>query len=317
MVLPCAPAEIDRRDGLPGARGGPRLHRSVDRRGPRYRRARARGRHRLPRREAAARRALRPGARARASCGTRGWSGTTWPAAPCWSVRSVGKHLFTRFDDGRSLHSHFRMDGVLASLPTRDALAAARARGPRGAGDGRTRRRRVRAARPGAAARPAEESRLVGHLGPDLLDPAWDETHAAEALRRFTARRDAELGLVLLEQRVMAGVGNLYKTEMCFLLGLSPWTPVRDVADPAAAIALSPASCCCATPTALSSPRQGAGPRASALGVRARRATVLPMRHPDPDGRAGRRRLRARRVLVPALPARAGSGGLTPLTRRR
>jgi endonuclease-8 len=83
------------------------------------------------------------------------------------------------------------------------------------------------------------ENRLVGHLGPDLLDPAWDETHAAEALRRFTSRADHEVGLVLLEQRVMAGVGNLYKTEVCFLLGVSPWTPVRDLPDPAAAITLA------------------------------------------------------------------------------
>ena len=44
---------------------------------------------------------------------------------------------------------------------------------------------------------------------------------------------------MLLEQRVMAGVGNLYKTEVCFLLGLSPWTLVRDLPDPAAAITLS------------------------------------------------------------------------------
>ena len=80
-----------------------------------------------------------------------------------------------------------------------------------------------------------DEDRVVGHLGPDLLDPAWDDAHAAEALRRFTARGEHELGLVLLEQRVMAGVGNLYKAEVCFLLGLSPWTPVRDVPDPARA----------------------------------------------------------------------------------
>ena len=37
----------------------------------------------------------------------------------------------------------------------------------------------------------------------------------------------------------MAGVGNLYKAEVCFLLGLSPWTLVRDVPDPARAVALS------------------------------------------------------------------------------
>ena len=153
-------------------------------------------------------------------------------------VASVGKHLFTRFDDGRSLHSHFRMDGswhlyrpnmswqrpaheARAVLATADRVAVGFALHdlellPTG-----------------------EEDRLVGHLGPDLLDPHWDDGHAAEALRRFTARADHELGLVLLEQRVMAGVGNLYKTEVCFLLGVSPWTPVRDLPDPAAAIALS------------------------------------------------------------------------------
>jgi endonuclease VIII len=153
-------------------------------------------------------------------------------------VASVGKHLFTRFDDGRSLHSHFRMDGswhlyrpnmswqrpaheARAVLATADRVAV------------------------GFALHDLEllptsaEDRLVGHLGPDLLDPRWDDAHAAEALRRFTARADHELGLVLLEQRVMAGVGNLYKTEVCFLLGVSPWTPVRELPDPAAAIALS------------------------------------------------------------------------------
>jgi endonuclease-8 len=85
----------------------------------------------------------------------------------------------------------------------------------------------------------AKEERLVGHLGPDLLDPAWSPEHAAEALCRFTARGRCELGLVLLEQRVMAGVGNLYRAEVCFLLGRSPWTLVEDLPDPARAIALS------------------------------------------------------------------------------
>ena len=153
-------------------------------------------------------------------------------------VASVGKHLFTRFDDGRSLHSHFRMDGswhlyrpgmswqrpaheARAVLATADRVAV------------------------GFALHDLEllpttdEDRLVGHLGPDLLDPAWSEQHASEARRRFVARAEHEVGLVLLEQRVMAGVGNLYKTEVCFLLGLSPWTPVRDLPDPDAAITLA------------------------------------------------------------------------------
>ena len=153
-------------------------------------------------------------------------------------VRSVGKHIFTRFDDGRSLHSHFRMDGAWH-------LYRPGMRWQRPAHEARAVLETVDRIAVGFALHDlellptTEESRLVGHLGPDLLDPAWDDTHAAEALRRFLARRDAELGLVLLEQRVMAGVGNLYKTETCFLISLSPWTPVRDVADPAAAITVA------------------------------------------------------------------------------
>jgi endonuclease-8 len=153
-------------------------------------------------------------------------------------VGSVGKHLFTRFDDGHSLHSHLRLDGswhlYRPGMPWQRPAHQARA---------------VLETAERAAVGfnlhdlellpTAEEDRLVGHLGPDLLDPAWSDGHAAEALRRFTARGASELGLVLLEQRVVAGVGNLYKTEVCFLAGLSPWTLVRDVPDPAAVIDLA------------------------------------------------------------------------------
>jgi endonuclease VIII len=151
---------------------------------------------------------------------------------------SVGKHLFTRFADGRSLHSHFRMDGAWhlyrpgmrwerPEYEARAVLATAE-------------RVAVGFALHDLELLPtAEEGRLVGHLGPDLLDPAWSPAHAAEALRRFTARGASEVGLVLLEQRVMAGVGNLYKNEVCYLQGITPWTLTSDVPDPAATIELA------------------------------------------------------------------------------
>jgi endonuclease-8 len=153
-------------------------------------------------------------------------------------VASVGKHLFTRFDDGRSLHSHLRLDGswhlyrpgMHWQRPAHQARAVLETAERTAVGFNLHDMELLPT---------AEEDRLVGHLGPDLLDPDWGDEQAAEALRRFTARGASELGLVLLEQRVMAGVGNLYKTEVCFLLGLSPWTLVRDVPDPAAAIELS------------------------------------------------------------------------------
>jgi endonuclease-8 len=153
-------------------------------------------------------------------------------------VRSVGKHLLTRFDDGRSLHSHFRMDGSWHLY--RPGMAWRRPAHEIRAILAHEERVAVGYALHDLQLLPTDaEDRVVGHLGPDLLDPEWGEAHAAEALRRLTARGDHELGLVLLEQRVMAGVGNLYKAEVCFLLGLSPWTPVRDVPDPSRAVALS------------------------------------------------------------------------------
>jgi endonuclease VIII len=152
-------------------------------------------------------------------------------------VHSVGKHLFTRFDDGRSLHSHLRMDGswhvyrpgarwrrpghqARAVLTTQDRVAVGFCLHDM------------------AVLATREEHRLVGHLGPDLLNPHWDSHDAAMAAKRLCEQPQLELGLALLDQRIMAGVGNLYKTEICFLLGVSPWIPLHDV-DPDAVVALA------------------------------------------------------------------------------
>ena len=145
-------------------------------------------------------------------------------------VVSVGKHLFTRFDDGTSLHSHFRMDGSWHLYrPGRPW------RGPE---------HQVRAIlevpeRVAVGFRlhdldllPTErEDTWVGHLGPDLLGDDWGPEAAAEVERRLRAEPELELGTALLDQRVACGVGNLYKAEICFLLGVSPWTPVGDLTD--------------------------------------------------------------------------------------
>ena len=152
-------------------------------------------------------------------------------------VHSVGKHLFTRFDDERSLHTHFRMDGswhlyrlgqrwrrpnhqARAVLTTVDRIAVGFCLHDM------------------ALLATRDEHRLVGHLGPDLLKPSWDGDDAAHAAKRLRDHPDIEIGQALLDQRIMAGVGNLYKTEICFLLGLSPWLAVREV-DPDAVVALA------------------------------------------------------------------------------
>ncbi len=72
------------------------------------------------------------------------------------------------------------------------------------------------------------EADLVGHLGPDLLGPDWD---SAEAVRRLAERSDESIAAALLDQRNLAGIGNVYKCELLFLRGVSPWTPVNEVDD--------------------------------------------------------------------------------------
>ncbi|MGY1834553.1 DNA-formamidopyrimidine glycosylase family protein [Blastococcus sp. SYSU DS0510] len=139
-----------------------------------------------------------------------------------------GKHLLIRLADGRTLRTHFRMDGSWHIY-----RPGARWRGG-----------------PGFEVRvvlatdewecvgyrlhdveivpTAEEDRLVGHLGPDILAPDWD---LGEALRRLRAQPEEQVGVAILDQRNVAGVGNLYKVESLFLLGLHPWARVADVDD--------------------------------------------------------------------------------------
>jgi endonuclease VIII len=141
---------------------------------------------------------------------------------------SRGKHLLTRIEGGLTLHTHLRMDGAWRLYR----------RGERWRG-GPTWQIRLRLSTAAQDAigyrlpvvelvRSTEEARVVGHLGPDLLGSDWD---LDEALRRLRAEPGRELGQALLDQRNLAGIGNLYKAEACFLAGVSPWTPVRDVPD--------------------------------------------------------------------------------------
>ncbi|MDK1361495.1 DNA-formamidopyrimidine glycosylase family protein [Arthrobacter sp. zg-Y1219] len=72
----------------------------------------------------------------------------------------------------------------------------------------------------------SEEDDAVGYLGPDLLGPDWD---ASEALRRIQSVPERPIGLALLDQRNLAGIGNVYRCEICFLAGVHPLTPVGEV----------------------------------------------------------------------------------------
>lgn len=69
----------------------------------------------------------------------------------------------------------------------------------------------------------------VSHLGPDVLADDWEDGGREEARRRILARPTRPIGTALLDQKNLAGVGNEYRAEICFLCGIHPAVPVRDV----------------------------------------------------------------------------------------
>jgi len=72
------------------------------------------------------------------------------------------------------------------------------------------------------------ENEAVGYLGPDLLGADWDPQLALANIDREPAR---EIGLALLDQRNLAGLGNVYRAELCFLRGVLPTRPVGEVGE--------------------------------------------------------------------------------------
>ncbi|MEU5050587.1 DNA-formamidopyrimidine glycosylase family protein [Streptomyces sp. NPDC021096] len=147
-----------------------------------------------------------------------------------------GKHLLMRVEGGLTLHSHLGMDGSWRiQLPGRRP------------GGGPQHQIRAVLATAGRTAvgyrlpvldllRTTDESTVVGHLGPDLLGPDWD---AEEAVRRLLADAGRTLGEALLDQRNLAGIGNVYKSELCFMLRVSPWLPVGALPGPERLVALA------------------------------------------------------------------------------
>jgi endonuclease VIII len=139
-------------------------------------------------------------------------------------VLSRGKHLFIRV--GRaSIHSHLKMEGSW-QVGARPARVDHRVRIILEAND-------VRAVGVDLGVLEVLErdrdDEAVAHLGPDLLGADWDPARAAENL---VARPDRPLAEALLDQRVLAGIGNVYCNELCFVSGHLPTAPVSALADP-------------------------------------------------------------------------------------
>jgi endonuclease-8 len=163
----------------------------------------------------------------------------TWDLAGATIEETVsrGKHLLTRIlaDDSWTLHTHLKMEGAWrilkpgqnwprpghaarVVLATADSIAVGFQLGiveivPRG-----------------------REGEIVGHLGPDLLGPDWD---ADEARRRLEEQPGRPIKEALLDQTRLAGIGNMYANELCFVAGVAPETPVGHVPDLARLVARS------------------------------------------------------------------------------
>ena len=151
------------------------------------------------------------------------------------SVEAVGKNLLIRFDNGLELRTHLRMTGswhrYRPGEPWRRPAARAR----------------LVLEVPGAVAvcfdapvielfetRAEALHPTLARLGPDLLDAAWGPKLADEARRRLRdpARATLTISEGLLDQRAVAGIGNIWRNETLFHERVDPWARVADVDDP-------------------------------------------------------------------------------------
>ena len=143
---------------------------------------------------------------------------------------AFGKHLFHRYDDGRSVHIHLGLFGKVFHHALEHGVAAPAPRD--------TVRYRVEAAGSdgghaidlvGATAcellDEAEVDAIIARLGPDPIREDADPERAWAALQR----RSVGIGRALMDQSVLAGVGNVYRAEVLFVHGLHPDVPARDV----------------------------------------------------------------------------------------
>ena len=146
-------------------------------------------------------------------------------------VEARGKHLLVHFSDGRALHTHLRMTGswhlYRVGEPWRRPHSRARV---------------VLEVEDGTVAvcfsaptvelvDPAQTWRhtALGALGPDLCRADADLDEAGRRLARLDPA--TELAVALLDQRVAAGIGNVYKSEVCFACRIDPGRPLADLDD--------------------------------------------------------------------------------------
>ncbi len=145
------------------------------------------------------------------------------------AVESDGKHLLVRFSGGAVLHTHQGMTGswhvYRVGTPWRKPRRYARVVIETGEAVAVCFSAPVVELVSSGKAAPLPALR---QLGPDILSPDFDPAAAQERLR---ARAGLEIGVALLDQTALAGIGNVYKSEVLFLCCVSPFDPVSALED--------------------------------------------------------------------------------------
>lgn len=144
-------------------------------------------------------------------------------------VEARGKNLLVSFSGGCTLHVHLKMTGVVhlyqhGEAWRRGASQAVVILGVKGLEAVCFKAPLVRLLKPGRTS----TDRQLRALGPDLLGPEFD---APEALRRLRALGSLELGVAVMTQSAVAGIGNVYKSELLFNRKLDPFTTVSSLTD--------------------------------------------------------------------------------------
>lgn len=154
-------------------------------------------------------------------------------------VHAWGKNLYWDLEGGQALtlHTHLRMDGAWTTRPvasglrpTHETRLVVRVEGHPDV-DAEV---MLRADRLGMVDLwpTSEFASRTAHLGPDPLTAAWEGTGREQAVDNLLRSPGRPVHQGLLDQRVLAGVGNEYGNEVCFLMGVHPLLPVGDVDAP-------------------------------------------------------------------------------------
>lgn len=146
------------------------------------------------------------------------------------SVDAHGKHLFVRFEGDLTLHSHLRMTGAWGVYRPgqRWGRSARRAWLVMKGVDGEA----VQFDGPVLELRRNSELRRdprLAALGPDILAEDFDVRAVLRRLRKGDPHR--AFGEALLDQRIVAGIGNIWKAEACFAAGIDPWRVAGHVGE--------------------------------------------------------------------------------------